>query len=515
MSDQFEPRLVGFLCRWCSYTGADLAGTSRMKYPPNLRADQDQLLGPRRPDPRHEGLRRGRRRRAHRRLPPGRLPLHQRQLHDRSAASRCMQKMLEQLGIEPGARAPRVGLGRRGREVRSAWSTEFTEKIRALGPLGWKTQFDADPASATRSRGVSRVRRRRCRDMQQVQVRHVLGAAAAAAATSPSSRSTRRSSTSSTRPRHRLLARRHRLQVQGRRGLRRRLHRRLPLQRRHPQHRERAHRQAAAPEVQGPGGLRRLRAHAAASPAWPTSPRPTSIKRARLHAEPVARQPRGHHAAGAVRRCPRASSSCRTSTTPSGRSTRRSTSTTTSPAARPTPNQIWGVLDGATAGLKGEAALPPKGAVDRRQPQDLLRRVQARRRKRRRSPASRRIWEFLPDPEQCLLEQGVVCMGSATRAGCGARCTSVGMPCRGCYGAARRRRRPGRQDARHAGLDRRRRPTPEEIAEIAATVPDPVGTFYRFGLAGSLLRRAKDLDEERSPSIPSPGSRATARSRSS
>ena len=32
----FEPRIVGFLCRWCSYQGADLAGTSRMEYPPNL-----------------------------------------------------------------------------------------------------------------------------------------------------------------------------------------------------------------------------------------------------------------------------------------------------------------------------------------------------------------------------------------------------------------------------------------------------------------------------------------------
>jgi len=32
----FEPKLVGFLCRWCTYQGADLAGTSRIEYPPNL-----------------------------------------------------------------------------------------------------------------------------------------------------------------------------------------------------------------------------------------------------------------------------------------------------------------------------------------------------------------------------------------------------------------------------------------------------------------------------------------------
>jgi F420-non-reducing hydrogenase iron-sulfur subunit len=36
MSD-FEPRIVGFLCNWCTYAGADLAGTSRMQYPPNMR----------------------------------------------------------------------------------------------------------------------------------------------------------------------------------------------------------------------------------------------------------------------------------------------------------------------------------------------------------------------------------------------------------------------------------------------------------------------------------------------
>lgn len=33
----FEPKIVGFLCNWCSYTGADLAGTSRLQYPPNIR----------------------------------------------------------------------------------------------------------------------------------------------------------------------------------------------------------------------------------------------------------------------------------------------------------------------------------------------------------------------------------------------------------------------------------------------------------------------------------------------
>jgi F420-non-reducing hydrogenase iron-sulfur subunit len=38
MSETFEPYVVGFLCNWCGYAGADLAGTSRIQYPPNLRA---------------------------------------------------------------------------------------------------------------------------------------------------------------------------------------------------------------------------------------------------------------------------------------------------------------------------------------------------------------------------------------------------------------------------------------------------------------------------------------------
>jgi F420-non-reducing hydrogenase iron-sulfur subunit len=36
VESNFQPKIVGFLCKWCAYTGADLAGTSRIKYPPNV-----------------------------------------------------------------------------------------------------------------------------------------------------------------------------------------------------------------------------------------------------------------------------------------------------------------------------------------------------------------------------------------------------------------------------------------------------------------------------------------------
>jgi F420-non-reducing hydrogenase iron-sulfur subunit len=41
----FEPKIVGFLCNWCSYAGADLAGTSRIKYPPNVRVIRTMCSG--------------------------------------------------------------------------------------------------------------------------------------------------------------------------------------------------------------------------------------------------------------------------------------------------------------------------------------------------------------------------------------------------------------------------------------------------------------------------------------
>jgi F420-non-reducing hydrogenase small subunit len=159
------------------------------------------------------------------------------------------------------------------------------------------------------------------------------------------------------------------------------------------------------------------------------------------------------------------------------------------PGCPPEGHQIAAVLDVVTAALKGEGELPPKGAVIGVAPKTCCEECK-RTKSEKKVPGFRRVWEFVPDPEQCLLEQGIICMGPATRAGCGARCTSVGMPCRGCYGPAEGVVDQGAKMLSTVAsiIDA---PTPEEIAEIAASVPDPVGTFYRFTLPGSLLRRAK------------------------
>nr|MBN1228597.1 oxidoreductase [Anaerolineae bacterium] len=101
--------------------------------------------------------------------------------------------------------------------------------------------------------------------------------------------------------------------------------------------------------------------------------------------------------------------------------------------------------------------------------------------------------EIIPDPDICLLDQGIFCAGIATRAGCGALCPSVNMGCRGCYGPNEGVIDGGAKliSAIASVIDAE---TPEEIDAILDTLPDPAGYFYRFSLAHSLLRRT-NLEE--------------------
>jgi F420-non-reducing hydrogenase small subunit len=101
-----------------------------------------------------------------------------------------------------------------------------------------------------------------------------------------------------------------------------------------------------------------------------------------------------------------------------------------------------------------------------------------------------RTWQIIPDSEACLLEQGILCSGIATRAGCGALCPEVNSPCIGCHGPAEGAGEFGAQlmAALASVIDS---DDPDEIERIIAEgIPDPVGTFYRFSLAGSSLRRS-------------------------
>ena len=101
-----------------------------------------------------------------------------------------------------------------------------------------------------------------------------------------------------------------------------------------------------------------------------------------------------------------------------------------------------------------------------------------------------RTHEIIPDAERCLLEQGLLCMGAATRGGCGALCVKVNIPCRGCFGPP-----PGVKDqgAKLISSIASIYETKDEkdIARMVDEVADPAGTFYRFGMSDSMLKRKR------------------------
>jgi len=102
----------------------------------------------------------------------------------------------------------------------------------------------------------------------------------------------------------------------------------------------------------------------------------------------------------------------------------------------------------------------------------------------------KRPQEAIPEAGWCLLEQGFICMGPATRSGCGALCTKAHLPCRGCYGPCNGVEDQGAAMIGALGsiLDA---DTEERAREMVDRIVDPVGTFYRFTLASSDLKGSK------------------------
>jgi F420-non-reducing hydrogenase small subunit len=169
----------------------------------------------------------------------------------------------------------------------------------------------------------------------------------------------------------------------------------------------------------------------------------------------------------------------------------------TIPGCPPESHQIWAVLQVVVAALQSGGELPPKGAVlgagkvavcDECLLEKHEKEIQR----------FYRPYEIKPQPGLCLLEQGLVCMGPATRSGCGALCPGVGMGCRGCYGPL-----DGIEDqgikmlsAISSGMRAGKPGEPEheihrQVNEAVKTLADPAGTFYRFGMSRSTLFRSR------------------------
>ncbi len=145
------------------------------------------------------------------------------------------------------------------------------------------------------------------------------------------------------------------------------------------------------------------------------------------------------------------------------------------------------ILDAVTAILEGK--LPPKGAVlsPNKSLCDTCKRNETKPDKLK-IDKIKRVWVVDYDPEKCFLDQGIICMGPATRGGCEERCIEGNFPCRGCFGPTDQVVDQGSKmlSALASILDTN---DEEEIQKIVDTIIDPVGTFYRFSLPRGILEK--------------------------
>ena len=135
---KFEPNIIGFLCNWCSYAGADLAGTSRMKYPANVKTIRVMCSG--RVDPVYvlEALKKG----ADGVLIAGCHPgdcHYQSGNYKANRRMKLLKKMVEELGLEPERVRFEYVSASEGK-IFADLITEMTEEIRKLGPNPLKSQ---------------------------------------------------------------------------------------------------------------------------------------------------------------------------------------------------------------------------------------------------------------------------------------------------------------------------------------------------------------------------------------
>jgi len=140
MTDQFEPTIIGFTCNWCSYRAADLAGTARTKYAPNVRLVRLMCSGRLDPTFVMKALSGG----ADGVMITGCHPGECHYIEQNYKALRrflLLRRVLKGMGIAP----ERVKLvwASAAEGVKLAHEIDtFVEEVRALGPLGWHKNIE-------------------------------------------------------------------------------------------------------------------------------------------------------------------------------------------------------------------------------------------------------------------------------------------------------------------------------------------------------------------------------------
>jgi F420-non-reducing hydrogenase iron-sulfur subunit len=136
MDIPYEPVIIGFLCNWCSYRAADLAGTARLHYAPNMRPIRVMCSGRVEPDMVLKALREG----ADGVLIAGCHPGECHYIEGNLKTLRrytLLKRMLTQFGIEE-ERVQLVWASASEGNVLADAVNKMTEKLRALGPLRWR-----------------------------------------------------------------------------------------------------------------------------------------------------------------------------------------------------------------------------------------------------------------------------------------------------------------------------------------------------------------------------------------
>ncbi len=160
------------------------------------------------------------------------------------------------------------------------------------------------------------------------------------------------------------------------------------------------------------------------------------------------------------------------------------------PGCPPEPHQVRAVLE---AVMSGED-LPPKGSI-LGAGKSIVCEECARVKSDKKITRLYRTYEIQPDTEECLLEQGILCMGVATRSGCGAPCPDANMPCTGCYGTPEGAHDQGARMAAALGsiieVDGKGL-SEDELAEsfnkILEHIPDYAGMFYKYSMPASIMK---------------------------
>ena len=135
MTEQFEPTIIGFTCNWCSYRAADLAGTARMKYPPNIRLIRLMCSGRLDPTFVFKALASGADGVMITGCHPGECHYIE-QNYKMLRRFHLMRRTLKGFGIEP-ERVKLVWASAAEGAKFASETTSFIEEIRELGPLSW------------------------------------------------------------------------------------------------------------------------------------------------------------------------------------------------------------------------------------------------------------------------------------------------------------------------------------------------------------------------------------------